>query len=109
MFLAMNRFKVKLGSEADFETVWRERDSYLSSVPGFVSFSLLRGASKDDHTLYASHSVWGSREDFEAWTRSEAFRNAHRSAGGNKPLYLGHPELELFDSVIAQKAGDAAA
>ncbi|MCK0208544.1 antibiotic biosynthesis monooxygenase [Starkeya koreensis] len=109
MFLAMNRFKVRLGSEADFEAVWRQRDSYLARVPGFVSFDLLRGATKDDHTLYASHSVWSSRADFEAWTRSEEFRNAHRSAGANKPLYLGHPELELFDSVLAQQAGGKAA
>jgi heme-degrading monooxygenase HmoA len=98
MFLAMNRFKVKLGSEADFETVWRERDSHLRTVPGFKSFHLLRGPTKDDHTLYASHSEWASRADFEAWTRSEAFRKAHGSAGANKPLYLGHPEVELFES-----------
>ncbi|MBB3773032.1 heme-degrading monooxygenase HmoA [Angulomicrobium tetraedrale] len=109
MFLAMNRFKVKLGSEAEFETVWRERDSHLKTVPGFKAFNLLRGPSKEDYTLYASHSVWGAREDFEAWTRSEAFRLAHRSAGGNKPLYVGHPEVELFESVIALSVDDAAA
>lgn len=101
MFLAMNRFKVKQGSEADFETVWRERDSHLNTVPGFVAFNLLRGPAKEDHTLYASHTIWRSREDFENWTRSEAFRAAHRNAGGNKPLYVGHPEVELFDSVIS--------
>ena len=100
MFLAMNRFKVQLGSEADFETVWRERDSQLMTVPGFVEFNLMRGPSKDDHTLYASHTVWASREAFEAWTKSEAFRAAHRSAGDRKPMYIGHPEIELFDSVI---------
>ncbi|CAA0091653.1 Heme oxygenase (staphylobilin-producing) [Starkeya nomas] len=109
MFLAMNRFKVKHGSEEEFEAVWRQRDSYLQRVPGFVAFNLLRGPSKDDHTLYASHSVWRERADFEAWTRSEEFRMAHRSAGGNKPLYIGHPEVELFESVIAQQAGEQAA
>ncbi|QJP12751.1 antibiotic biosynthesis monooxygenase [Starkeya sp. ORNL1] len=108
MFLAMNRFKVVRGSEEEFERVWRERDSYLAQVPGFKAFSLLRGPAKDDHTLYASHSIWNSRADFEAWTRSEAFRAAHRSAGGNKPLYLGHPELELFDAVIEQATDRAA-
>jgi heme-degrading monooxygenase HmoA len=36
MFIAMNRFKVKLGSEEAFEKVWLSRDSYLSRVPGFV-------------------------------------------------------------------------
>ncbi|MCS0496579.1 antibiotic biosynthesis monooxygenase family protein [Ancylobacter mangrovi] len=109
MFLAMNRFKVKKGAEADFETVWRERDSQLTSVPGFVTFSLLRGPDREDHTLYASHTIWRSKADFEAWTRSEAFRAAHRNAGGNKPLYLGHPEVELFESVIELSMSDKAA
>jgi hypothetical protein len=31
----------------------------------------------EDHTLYASHTVWESRAAFEAWTKSEAFRAAH--------------------------------
>ncbi|MFT0859085.1 antibiotic biosynthesis monooxygenase family protein [Ancylobacter sp. G4_0304] len=100
MFIAMNRFKVQKGSEAEFERVWRERDSHIASVPGFKQFELLRGPEREDHTLYASHTVWGSRADFEAWTKSEAFRAAHRTAGGNKPLYIGHPEVELFESVL---------
>jgi heme-degrading monooxygenase HmoA len=99
MFIAMNRFKVALGSEAEFEQVWTTRDTHLREVPGFLEFHLLRGPERDDHVLYASHTVWRSREDFEAWTRSEAFRLAHRSAGGNKPLYLGHPEFEGFDVI----------
>lgn len=40
MFIAMNRFKVRVGSEADFETVWKNRDSKLSELPGFESFTL---------------------------------------------------------------------
>jgi heme-degrading monooxygenase HmoA len=104
MFIAMNRFKVILGSEDEFERVWTTRDTHLREVPGFVEFNLLRGPERDDHVLYASHTVWRSREDFEAWTRSEAFRLAHRNAGGNKPLYLGHPEFEGFE-VIQTVAG----
>lgn len=100
MFLAMNRFKVKHGSETEFERVWRERDTYLATIPGFVSFALLRGAERDDHTLYSSHTIWASPADFEAWTHSDAFRAAHRNAGENKVLYLGHPEVELFESVL---------
>ena len=41
--------------------------------------------------------VHPTREDFEAWTKSEAFRLAHRGAGDNKPLYLGHPRFEGFE------------
>ena len=100
MFLAMNRFKIALGFEDGFEKVWRERDSYLSEVEGFVSFNLMKGMATEEFVLYASHSVWQSKEAFEAWTESEHFRKAHAQASAPKGTYLGHPDLELFDSVL---------
>jgi heme-degrading monooxygenase HmoA len=99
MFLAMNRFRVMPGAEAEFEQVWKSRDSQLHTVPGFVEFHLLRGPAKADHTLYASHTIWASKADFEGWTKSEAFRQAHSNAGGSKPLYLGPPEFEGFEAI----------
>ncbi len=99
MYIAMNRFKIVPGSEADFEQVWLSRDSHLSAVPGFREFHLVRGASHASYTLYASHSVWDSEDAFRAWTRSDAFRKAHADAGDRKPLYLGPPEFEGFTVV----------
>jgi heme-degrading monooxygenase HmoA len=100
MFIAMNRFKIKPGEEAAFEEVWRSRDTHLADVPGFREFHLLRGPEREDHTLYSSHTLWDSRAAFEAWTQSDAFRAAHRNAGDNRPLYLGHPEFEGFEIVL---------
>ena len=105
MFIAMNRFRVLRGSETEFETVWTSRDTHLRGVPGFIAFHLLRGPEQEDHTLFASHTLWASRAVFEDWTKSEAFRLAHRNAGGNKPLYQGHPEFEGFDVVQEINAG----
>jgi heme-degrading monooxygenase HmoA len=105
MFIAMNRFKVIPAAAADFEEVWTTRDTHLRAVSGFIAFHLLRGAEREDHVLYASHSVWRSKDDFEAWTRSEAFRLAHRQAGRNQPLYLGHPEFEGFEVIQTLEAG----
>ena len=106
MFIAMNRFKVVPNAQAEFERVWTSRDTHLHEVPGFIEFHLLRGPEREDHVLYTSHAVWKSRADFEAWTRSEAFRLAHRDAGHNRPLYLGHPEFEGFE--VIQTVGAAA-
>jgi len=103
MFIAMNRFRVMPDAEAEFEELWLSRDSKLNTVPGFVEFRLLRGPKKEDHTLYASHTIWASREAFEDWTKSEAFRMAHRNAGGTRPLYLGHPEFEGFEPIQTLK------
>lgn len=99
MFVAMNRFQVAKGQEDAFEAVWKGRDSRLHELDGFVSFHLLRGAEAETHTLYASHTIWRSRADFEAWTRSEQFREAHKGAGQTKPLYLGPPQFEGFEAV----------
>lgn len=109
MFIAMNRFRVRRGSEEAFERVWLTRDTHLKDVPGFVEFHLLKGPEADDHTLYASHSVWQSGAAFEAWTRSEAFRAAHKGAGDNKPLYLEHPQFEGFEVKQTVRARSAAA
>jgi len=105
MFIAMNRFRVAEGREADFEALWRGRKSHLSGVPGFQSFHLLRGQAGEDHTLYASHSVWESEAAFRAWTKSEAFRLAHRDAGGHGDLYLEAPVLESFSAVEGTATG----
>lgn len=100
MFIAMNRFKIVKGEEEAFEQVWRERDRHLDQVPGYKEFQLLKGPEEEDHTLYASHTVWTSREAFDAWTKSEAFRKAHAGAGDRRGLYIGHPMFEGFEVVL---------
>lgn len=109
MFIAMNRFKVKPDCVEEFETVWRERESYLDQLPGFMEFHLLKGPVRDDHVLYSSHTTWRTKADFEAWTKSDQFRAAHARAGQGKPLTQGHPEFEGFESVLALLAKDQAA
>ena len=77
MFIAMNRFKVIKESTQDFEAIWLNRESHLQTLPGFVEFHMLKGPEREDHVLYASHTVWRTKADFEAWTRSDAFRASH--------------------------------
>ena len=100
MFIAMNRFKVKLGEESYFENVWKNRDTHLNKVPGFKKFNLIKSESNETYTLYASHSEWETKQDFINWTKSEAFRMAHKNAGEHKTVYLDHPQFEGFEVVI---------
>jgi heme-degrading monooxygenase HmoA len=101
-FIAMNRFKIRPGREADFEQIWKSRESHLNELKGFREFRLLKGPASEDSCLYSSHVVWDSREDFEAWTKSEQFKASHRNAGkseGESPI-MGHPSFEGFETVI---------
>ena len=100
MYIAMNRFRIAPGFEEAFEEMWRNRESYLDSVPGFKEFHLLRGPADEKCTLYASHSVWASRETFVAWTDSEAFHKAHSQARSPEGMHLGHPNFEGFEVIL---------
>ena len=96
----MNRFKIVPGRENDFEEIWKKRDTYLGRVPGFNEFHLVKGKKEETHTLYASHSKWRSVVDFTNWTKSDAFRQAHKGVGKHRDIYLGHPEFEGFEVII---------
>ena len=100
MFIAMNRFRIALGREEVFEELWRSRESQLDKVPGYKEFHLLKGPSDEDAALYASHTIWESRSDFDAWTDSENFRKAHANARAPEGTYLGHPNFEGFEVVL---------
>jgi heme-degrading monooxygenase HmoA len=97
MFVAMNRFKVNAGREADFELQWRERESYLDRVPGFVR---LKGDAAGE---YISQTTWEDRQSFMDWMRSEAFAKAHRqgSVGG---VLEGPPVVGMYEAVLVEEA-----
>jgi heme-degrading monooxygenase HmoA len=99
LFIAMNRFRVNPERAAEFEDHWRKRETYLHEVSGFLRFALLRGEEAGE---YISHSTWESREAFEAWTESEAFRKAHVRARTPEGVLSGPPRLERWEAVLEQ-------
>ena len=92
-FVAANRFTVREGAEAAFEERWAKRDSGLSKLPGFKSFTMLRrdsgmkghsekkGAADKfgDDFNYMSFTVWENRDAFMGWRNSQSFKDAHSS------------------------------
>lgn len=106
MYIAMNRFRVVSGFEAAFEEIWRTRERNLSTVPGYLEFHMLKGAKHEDHTLYASHTLWETYEHFTGWTNSEQFRASHARAAENrgKVEYLSGPHFEGFEVIMHEDA-----
>ena len=56
MFIAMNRFKIVLGKEKEFENVWKNRDTHLDGVKGFKNFNLIKGDTNKEYSLYSSQT-----------------------------------------------------
>lgn len=99
MYIAMNRFTVIVENAQAFEELWLGRDSHLKDMEGFVEFHMLKGPEADGAILYASHTVWQNEDVFRAWTRSDAFRQAHKGAGQTAKLHEGAPKFEGFSAI----------
>jgi len=92
----MNVFQIVSGKEDEFERIWRERETHLHEVPGFVQFALLRAEDGE----FISHTAWQDRAAFVAWTESEQFGRGHRQGGAMEGILAGHPQLRTYEAVI---------
>ena len=88
--------KAKDGKEQEMREVLLDLVKASRTEDGVAFYELFE---TDDGGEFLFNEKYGSREDFEAWTRSDAFRAAHRGAGGHAPHYLGPPRFEGFDVV----------
>jgi len=95
MYVVMNRFTIHPGKNGEFEGRWRDRQSHLKEVPGFLRFRLL----KLDDTTYSSYAEWESAAAFGDWTRSEAFHQAH-ARGAPVGVMAGPPRLECWEVIL---------
>ena len=100
MFIAMNHFKVADGKADEFERAWRDRQTYLTDVPGFVEFALLKADAAGE---YISHRVWKDRTSFGDWTNSEAFVKGHRQ-GSLMGVLEGAPHVSTYEAIIVETA-----
>ncbi len=107
MFVTMNRFSLHDEFREAFEQRFRERESLLKQVPGFIRNSVLRpveGAGEQ----YIVMTLWESREAFQDWARSDAFRQAHlRAAKTPKEWFSAPNQLEAFEAVTDEVADPA--
>lgn len=95
----MNRFSILPERADDFERAWRLRDSHLAGVPGFLGFQLLRAESQ-----FVSMSTWESEDAFRAWTRSDAFRQAHAQSD-TRDMHERGPRFSGYRVVLSEPAG----
>lgn len=90
-FVAINVLSVPAGAGSTLEERFARRNGSVEQAAGFERFELLRPLEgTDDYLVYTR---WASREDFEAWTASQSFRQGHgeasRRAEGERPAATG--------------------
>ena len=93
MIVVANRIQVAKGHEAMFEMRFRDREYTVSRLPGFIRNEVLRPVRGD---VYIVKTYWRSMEDFERWTKSDEFKQAHANPPP-KETFAGPNQLEIHE------------
>ena len=94
-----NRIPVARGWEGEFERRWRDRSWSITALPGFLGTEVLKPV-KGGYYVVMTH--WRSMEDFERWTKSEAFGEAHANTPPEE-AYAGPNVFEMHEVIAAKE------
>lgn len=113
MIVVTNRIPVAKGHEIDFEDRFRNRVHLVDQAPGFIRNEVHRPRPfRFDHETgefvedaesegcYEVKTWWRSIDDFVAWTRSDAFAEAHANRPP-KEMFRGPSELDVHDVFLS--------
>ena len=75
MIVALSRFKVANGLEADVARAFRERPRAVESAPGFLWLEVF--VDRTDPSIFYLVTRWTDFESFETWHGSPAHRESH--------------------------------
>lgn len=100
MIVVANRIPVAKGHEQEFEMRFERRFGAVDHMPGFIRNEVLRPIVGE---YYVVLTHWESKEAFEAWTQSEAFKHAHANRPP-KEMFTGPNVFEMHEVVqMAEK------
>ncbi len=106
MFIVINKLKVQPGMGD--KLIERFTKSHgLEDSPGFIRFQLLQpvwAPGELDRDVFLSMTEWESREAFEAWLKSDSFKQAHK--GGDNTIFAGPPEAIAYEPAVSRLPDD---
>ncbi|MFB6073738.1 MAG: antibiotic biosynthesis monooxygenase [Haloarculaceae archaeon] len=100
MFVVANRFAVAEGQGEAFVERFADSMGDVADQPGFVRFDLL--APADDRDTYVAQTYWESEADFERWTDSASFHEAHADSPPRE-MFTDHPTLETYETAVSRE------
>ncbi len=95
VIVVANRIPIAKGWEEEFEKRWRNRKWSITELPGFIRNEILRPI-RGDH--YIVKTYWESMEDFQRWTKSKAFEEAHKDSPPSE-AFAGENSLEIHEVI----------
>ena len=96
MIAITNRLPVSEGAADQVVEMFASSRGDVQDFPGFVSMEVLRA---EDGSEVMVLTRWQSRDAFEAWVASDAFKRTH-ARGDARGLLTGHPQMNSYEVAV---------
>lgn len=103
MIAVTNRLYVSPSYVAEFEERFRNRSGLVESMEGFVRNQVWRPEKEGEP--YVVMTIWESRAHFEAWVKSDAFKQAH-TGDFPRDAYTARNHVEVYEVLMETVAGE---
>ncbi len=101
MITVANRIQVNPDYAEAFEERFRNRAGFVDGMPGFISNQVLRPTKPEDPYIVLTY--WETKEAFEAWTKSDAFKQGHAKSGRLPKEAMMGSKLEMHEVFLDSK------
>lgn len=98
-FVALSRFTVANGMEAEVRRAFVERPHLVDGASGFVRLEVL--APVDDPREIWLLTYWSDEASFQAWHRGHLHKEAHKGIPRGLKLVPGQTEIRCFEHVCS--------
>jgi Uncharacterized enzyme involved in biosynthesis of extracellular polysaccharides len=78
-----------------------DRIGKVETMKGFLGLEVMLTENTKEYDEVTVSTRWESKEDFQAWTRSEAFRESHSHR--EKPEYIVSNKIVFYDVKIVRQ------
>lgn len=95
MYVVMNVLQVPEQGKSKMMELFANSAENMKQVPGCLEFQFLNSLDEEKQIVYTK---WESREAFEAWTKSEAFRKAHEERRTSGSTATGS-KIEMYEVI----------
>lgn len=100
MLIVTNTTKINKGE--GYKLIDRfNKEGKIELMEGFLGLEVLNTENLEDYDEVTISTRWESKEAFENWTKSDAFKEAHAHNGG-KPDYIISNKISYYNVKITR-------
>ncbi len=74
----------------------------IEYMEGFLGLEVLLTENTKEYDEVTISTRWESKDAFKAWTKSDAFREAHSRDGGGRPDYILDNKISYYEVKIVR-------